>query len=283
MEHSQTHQMEQKTQQMEQKTGQIEKKPEQKEDSLKITKDMLIGDLVQLFPEAIEPLLAEGVHCIGCGASYFETLEQGLMGHGRSPEEVESIVEKLNEAVEDSRQESAKEHHTAKEHHAARGHEAGDCNRSLIVTRNAAEKVRDLLNREGDGALGIRIAVIPGGCAGFEYEFSFEKKKQIENIGKAEELREDKVIGGAEAMGEGEERGGAEAMGKGEGMGSAEEKDQVDDFVIEEGGVKFFVDAASMGMLNGAKIDYIENLQASGFRISNPNAKASCGCGHSFG
>ena len=35
--------------------------------------------------------------------------------------------------------------------------------------------------------------------------------------------------------------------------------------------------------VNGAHIDYVETLQQSGFKIDNPNAKKSCGCGHSFG
>ncbi|MBI2139374.1 iron-sulfur cluster assembly accessory protein [Candidatus Woesearchaeota archaeon] len=163
------------------------------------------------------------------------------MGHGRSAEDADAVVEKLNEAVEAARKE------------ASNREAGGDGSLSLTVTKEAAEKVRDILSKEGDDVSGIRIAVIPGGCAGFEYEFSFEKKQQAEKKGQAEN------------------------------RGQSEDMDQADDFVIEEGGVKFFVDAASMDMLKGAKIDYIENLQASGFKISNPNAKTSCGCGHSFG
>ncbi len=48
-------------------------------------------------------------------------------------------------------------------------------------------------------------------------------------------------------------------------------------------GLKVLVDPASMEMLQGAQIDFVEGLQGTGFKIENPNAKKSCGCGHSFG
>jgi len=55
-----------------------------------------------------------------------------------------------------------------------------------------------------------------------------------------------------------------------------------DDFVIEQQGVKYLVDAMSMQYLQGATIDYKENFEGSNFVISNPNAGTSCGCGSSF-
>ena len=54
------------------------------------------------------------------------------------------------------------------------------------------------------------------------------------------------------------------------------------DQVYESYGVKVFVDAYSSQHVEGAKIDYLDSLQGSGFSISNPNAKRSCGCGQSF-
>ncbi len=47
-------------------------------------------------------------------------------------------------------------------------------------------------------------------------------------------------------------------------------------------GVDVVVDPVSMDYLAGARIDYIEDLMGGGFKIDNPNAVASCGCGHSF-
>jgi iron-sulfur cluster assembly protein len=54
------------------------------------------------------------------------------------------------------------------------------------------------------------------------------------------------------------------------------------DHVIERDGVKVFIDPTSMMYLSGAAIDYEDNLMGGGFRIDNPNAVSSCGCGHSF-
>ncbi len=54
------------------------------------------------------------------------------------------------------------------------------------------------------------------------------------------------------------------------------------DHVLEEGGVKVFIDPTSMMYLTGATIDYVDSLMGGGFSIENPNAVSSCGCGHSF-
>jgi len=55
-----------------------------------------------------------------------------------------------------------------------------------------------------------------------------------------------------------------------------------DDNVIEDGGVKVVVDAASAPLLKGASLDYKDGLQGAGFTINNPNAQRTCGCGQSF-
>lgn len=61
-----------------------------------------------------------------------------------------------------------------------------------------------------------------------------------------------------------------------------DEEQNEDDFVIEENNIKVLVDAMSMQYLNGAVVDYKEDLMGSGFSIDNPNAQTSCGCGSSF-
>lgn len=55
-----------------------------------------------------------------------------------------------------------------------------------------------------------------------------------------------------------------------------------DDFVIEKGSIKILVDGMSMQYLQGAQIDYKEDLSGSQFSITNPNAQSTCGCGSSF-
>lgn len=54
------------------------------------------------------------------------------------------------------------------------------------------------------------------------------------------------------------------------------------DAVVEVDGVRLVVDPSSMLYLKGANIDYVDSLMGGGFRIDNPNAVSSCGCGHSF-
>jgi iron-sulfur cluster insertion protein len=55
-----------------------------------------------------------------------------------------------------------------------------------------------------------------------------------------------------------------------------------DDFTIEKDGVELLVDSMSGQYLTGAKIDYVEDLMGAQFKIENPNAQTSCGCGSSF-
>ena len=55
-----------------------------------------------------------------------------------------------------------------------------------------------------------------------------------------------------------------------------------DDMVQTFGDVKVVVDPASLQLLEGANLDYNDGLQDAGFKITNPNASRSCGCGQSF-
>lgn len=61
-----------------------------------------------------------------------------------------------------------------------------------------------------------------------------------------------------------------------------EDQTEDGDEVIERDGVRVFVDQISAMYLSGAQIDYTESLMGGGFKIENPNAVSSCGCGHSF-
>ncbi len=179
------------------------------QETIAITKNMTIGELVQKYPSVAEILQGEGVHCVGCGASYYETIEEGLSGHGRSEEEIMAIVTKMNEAI--PREEGTDD---------------------LIITEKAVLKLKVILAEKQKA--GLRISVLPGGCAGFSYEFSLAERKK-EN-----------------------------------------------DLVVEISGVTLFVDAQSMEKLKGAKVDYVDSLTGAGFKISNPNASKTCGCGSSF-
>lgn len=56
-----------------------------------------------------------------------------------------------------------------------------------------------------------------------------------------------------------------------------------DDQTLEVGGVRVVVDSKSALYLAGTTLDYVDTLQESGFKIENPNASTTCGCGQSFG
>lgn len=55
-----------------------------------------------------------------------------------------------------------------------------------------------------------------------------------------------------------------------------------DDLSWSENGINVYVDNQSAKLLQGANIDFVDTVQGSGFKIDNPNAVASCGCGNSF-
>ncbi len=177
-----------------------------------ITKEMTIGDVVKKYPSTAEILLANGVHCVGCGARYFETLEAGFKGHGMSDEQVDSIIKQLNESIKNNPIQGG----------------------IITVTQKAAEKLKEILKKENKENHALRVKVIKGGCAGYSYGLDFD------------------------------------------------DTFYEDDKVIEAHGVKLLVDSESLPLVQGATIDYVEALQNAGFRISNPNAKRSCGCGQSF-
>jgi iron-sulfur cluster assembly accessory protein len=65
------------------------------------------------------------------------------------------------------------------------------------------------------------------------------------------------------------------------GMAIARSRED-DDIAIEASGVTLLVDAESAPLLDGAEVDYVEDLMKSGFTIFNPNATRSCACGSSF-
>ena len=61
-----------------------------------------------------------------------------------------------------------------------------------------------------------------------------------------------------------------------------EEESRQGDHILDEHGVRLFVDMFSAQYLNGVSIDYVTNVMGSGFTFTNPNATGGCGCGSSF-
>jgi iron-sulfur cluster assembly protein len=104
----------------------------------------------------------------------------------------------------------------------------------LTITEKAAIRAREVLTEKGFTEGGLRVFVVGGGCAGYQY-----------------------------------------------GMALTQHAEQ-DDVVVEQQGLKLVVDPDSASLLEGAEIDYVDDLMRSGFTIYNPNATHSCACGHSF-
>jgi iron-sulfur cluster assembly protein len=125
------------------------------ESSDKITKDMTIGDVVQKYPQVTETLLANGVHCVGCGARFFETLEMGFKGHGMSDAQVESVISQLNDAVKNAPEGPL-----------------------IEVTEKAAAQLKELMKAEGKDGHALRVQVVAGGCGGNSYGLDFDEKPQ---------------------------------------------------------------------------------------------------------
>ena len=138
------------------------------EQKFKVTKDMTIGDVVKLYPASIEVLQAAGVHCVGCHVSYSETLEQGFKGHGMSDEQVDEVIEKINKAVEESKDEAGK---------------------SFIVTQKAASKLAEVLKENNLEGSGLRVEIVPGGCSGFQYSLEIDN-----NISEQDAVIEEKGV-----------------------------------------------------------------------------------------
>ena len=57
---------------------------------------------------------------------------------------------------------------------------------------------------------------------------------------------------------------------------------QDDDLIIERDGAVVLVDPMSLEFLKGAELDYVDDLIGAAFKVNNPNASSSCGCGTSF-
>ena len=104
----------------------------------------------------------------------------------------------------------------------------------VFFTAKAIEAIKGAIAQEGKAGDGLRVSVVGGGCAGFQYSLDFEKDPRM------------------------------------------------DDLTMVVDGVRIFIDSVSVGYLTGTIIDHVSGLQGTGFKFSNPNARRTCGCGHSF-
>ena len=179
-----------------------------------ITKEMTIEEILSGFPQRSQKIAQEltdtGLHCVGCGAATWETLEAGVLGHGFSEEDLEALLGRLNNIL---------------------GEEIDA--ETITLTAKAASKFKEILKEEGKEEYGLRFGDKAGGCSGFEYALDFSPKAKE------------------------------------------------DDEVFVSNGVEIHINKNMVPRLLGCEIDFTDGLNGSGFKISNPNARGSCGCGKS--
>ena len=185
-----------------------------KETKDQINREMTIEEIFSSFPQKAQKLAQEltnaGLHCVGCQAATWETLEAGVLGHGYSEEEVEKLLKALNAIL-------------LEEFDAE----------SINLTKRAAQKFKEILKDEGKEFWGLRFGDKAAGCSGFEYVLDFSKEPKE------------------------------------------------DDQIFSSHGIDIHVNKGAVARLLGAEIDYLDGLNNAGFKITNPNAKSSCGCGKS--
>ena len=64
----------------------------------KITTDMIMGDIIRQYPQVVDTLVAQGMHCLGCPASQAASLEEACMVHGI---DCDTLVSQMNEILAD--------------------------------------------------------------------------------------------------------------------------------------------------------------------------------------
>lgn len=128
-----------------------------------IHRQMTIEDILSLFPNKAQKLSATiteaGLHCVGCQAAVFETLEGGMALHGKSEEEIDTLVTKLNALLQEKIDLS-----------------------SIHLTESAAKKFLEILQEEGRNGVALRFSVEPMGCSGFEYVLDFSEERQDHDV-----------------------------------------------------------------------------------------------------
>jgi iron-sulfur cluster assembly accessory protein len=180
----------------------------------RVSRDMTIEDIFSLFPHKSQRLAQEitntGLHCVGCQAATWETLEAGMLGHGFPEAAIDKLVERLNSILDEKVDLS-----------------------TISISQRAADKFRTILKDEGKEGWGLRFGDKAAGCSGFEYVLDYSEKA----------------------------------------------KD--DDQIFTSSDLQIHVNKKMVERLMGSEIDYVDGLNGSGFKISNPNAKGTCGCGKS--
>ncbi len=104
----------------------------------------------------------------------------------------------------------------------------------ITLSENAADRIKEIMSKAENNALGVRVGVKSGGCAGMSYIMEYTKDLNT------------------------------------------------NDEIIEDKGVKLFIDPGAIMYLLGTEMDYKKDEFSSSFVFKNPNETERCGCGESF-
>lgn len=115
--------------------------------SAHVHKGMTVSDILIRHPQATEIMAEYGLHCFGCSANDMETLEEGCLGHGFEPIDIENLVTDINEMIENM---------PAKP-------------QTLIITEEAAKQIGKIASAEGKANEGLSVLADEHG--GFFMEF----------------------------------------------------------------------------------------------------------------
>ncbi len=129
----------------------------------------------------------------------------------------------------------------------------------IILTPKAVTKVKEIMESQDPKPAALRLGVQGGGCSGFQYSMQFENEKGPMDKVFVYPLSEKIGLTGIQLPND-----------AGFTLPETEEK------------LVVFVDPVSVMYLDGVTIDYLETLEASGFKFDNPNVTRTCGCGSSF-
>lgn len=123
----------------------------------KIHRQMTIEEILGMFPYKAQRLSQEitnaGLHCVGCHAAVWETLEAGMYSHGKTDEQIDQLLRNLNALLEEEIDAT-----------------------TIHLTPRAASKFLEILSEEGKQGWGMRFAEEMAGCNGFEYVLDFSEK-----------------------------------------------------------------------------------------------------------
>ena len=139
----------------------------------KVEKTMIIGEIVSMFPEAAEVIQGYGVHCVGCHANAYETLEQGILGHGFSEDELQDLVDELNEYIEDINANGGDPHKLPPEADAFEIH----------LTDNAKKQILSVIKKDKKEGVPLKVTIrVVSGI--YKYGINFIEEGEPEEFNK---------------------------------------------------------------------------------------------------